>query len=324
MIKKIFITGGLGLIGKELVKNLNNYKYNLIITDVKNQIKRHKTFIKSYKSSKIKFLECDITNKKKLLQITKNQDCIIHLAAMLGVKNTEKNIEKCWKINAQGTENVTEICKTNNIKRLIFSSSSEVYGESITKTISEKNDLLGQNIYACSKIAAENLILKSQFENKKLNFTILRLFNTYGTGQVAKFFIPNICKAIKENKNITINGDGSQMRSYAHASDIADAIKKCIQNKKSKNKIYNVGNPNEKLSLNQVLKIANNIKQIKKKIYYKKDFKKSDRNKNREIFFRVCNIDKIKNDLRFKIKISLKDGLKNIIESKIKIYSDWP
>ena len=243
---------------------------------------------------------------------------------MLGVKNTEKNIEKCWKINAQGTENVTEICKTNNIKRLIFSSSSEVYGESITKTISEKNDLLGRNIYACSKIAAENLILKSQFENKKLNFTILRLFNTYGTGQVAKFFIPNICKAIKENKNITINGDGSQMRSYAHASDIADAIKKCIQNKKSKNKIYNVGNPNEKLSLNQVLKIANNIKQIKKKIYYKKDFKKSDRNKNREIFFRVCNIDKIKNDLRFKIKISLKDGLKNIIESKIKIYSDWP
>ena len=324
MIKKIFITGGLGLIGRELIKKLSNLKYNLVVIDIKKQIKRHKNFIETYKSSKTKFLECDVTNKKKLVKLTKKQDCIIHLAAILGVENTEKNIEKCWRINTHGTENIVEICKINNVKKLIFSSSSEVYGESKTKTISEKNALLGRNIYACSKIAAENLILNNELSQKNFTFTILRLFNTYGTGQVAKFFIPNICKAIKDNKSIIINGDGSQIRSYAHASDIAEAIKKCIINKKSNNKVYNVGNPDEKLSLNQVVKIANSIRKIKKKIYYKKNFRKSDRNKNREIFFRVCNIDKIKNDLNFKIKISLSDGLKSIIDSNVKIYSDWP
>ena len=135
MIRKILITGGLGLIGKELVKNLNNFDYELTVTDLKKQLIRYKNFIKLYKSSKIKFLECDVTNLKKVVHFSKKQDCIIHLAAMLGVKNTETNIKKCWEINTHGTENIIEAYNINKVKKLIFSSSSEVYGESLTDFI---------------------------------------------------------------------------------------------------------------------------------------------------------------------------------------------
>ena len=324
MIKKIFITGGLGLIGKELIKNLDNFDYELTVTDLNKQLKRYKNFIKLYKSSKIKFLECDVTNLKKLIHLSKKQDCIIHLAAMLGVKNTEKNIEKCWKINTHGTENVVEAYNINKVKKLIFSSSSEVYGESLTEFISEKNDLLGRNIYACSKIAAENLILNNQFKNRNYNYTILRLFNTYGQGQVANFFLPNICKSIKENKEIIINGNGKQLRGYAYASDIAEAINLSIKNKISKNKTYNVGNSKEKYSLQGVLKILQKIKKIKfNQIKYKKKFYKSDRTQNREIYKRVCDLNKIKKELNYDPKISLKEGLKKVLSKENIIYSDW-
>ncbi len=324
MTKNIFITGGLGLIGKELIKNLNNFDYKLTITDLKKQLIRYKDFINSYKSPKIKFLECDIRNLKKVVYYSKEQDCIIHLAAMLGVKNTEKNIKKCWNVNTHGTENIIQACNINKIKKLIFSSSSEVYGESLTDFISEKNDLLGRNIYACSKIAAENLILNNLTKNKKFSYTILRLFNTYGQGQVAKFFIPNVCKAINENKEITINGNGRQLRGYAYASDIAEAINLSIKKKISTNKIYNVGNSKEKYSLKAVLNVLRKIKKIdSNKIKYKKKFINSDRTQNREIYNRICNINKIKKELNYSPKISLKSGLEKVLDKKNKIYSNW-
>tara|TARA_B100000787_G_C16177165_1_gene289680 strand:+ start:839 stop:1813 length:975 start_codon:yes stop_codon:yes gene_type:complete len=324
MIRKILITGGLGLIGKELVKNLNNFDYELTVTDLKKQLIRYKNFIKLYKSSKIKFLECDVTNLKKVVHFSKKQDCIIHLAAMLGVKNTETNIKKCWEINTHGTENIIEAYNINKVKKLIFSSSSEVYGESLTDFISEKNDLLGRNIYACSKIAAENLILNNVIKNKKFNYTILRLFNTYGQGQVAKFFLPNVCKSIKENKDIIINGNGDQLRGYAYASDIAEAINLSIKNKISENKIYNVGNSKEKYSLRGVLSVLQKIIKIDfNKIKYKKKFYKSDRTQNREIYKRVCNINKIRNELNYNPKISLKAGLEKVLSKKNIIYNNW-
>jgi UDP-glucose 4-epimerase len=323
MIRKIFITGGLGLIGKELIKNLNDSDYELTVTDLKKQLVRYKDFIRLYKSSKVKFLECDITNLKKVVYYSKKQDCIIHLAAMLGVKNTETNIQKCWDTNTHGTENIVEACNINKVKKLIFSSSSEVYGESLTNFISEKNELLGRNIYACSKIAAENLILNNVIQNKNFNYTILRLFNTYGQGQVAKFFIPNVCKSIKENKEIIINGNGKQLRGYAYASDIAEAINLSIKNKISKNKIYNVGNSKEKYSLRAVLDVLKKIRRIDfNKVKYKKKFFKSDRTQNREIYKRVCNINKIKRELNYKPKISLRAGLEKVLSKKNIIYNN--
>jgi UDP-glucose 4-epimerase len=321
MIKKIFITGGLGVVGKELIKLLIQDNYNLICIDTRKQISRNFNFIQK---NKVKVYACDILDKKKILRLSKKQDCIIHLAAMLGVKNTETNIKKCWMVNVAGTQNIIDAYNSNKIKKIVFSSSSEVYGEATVDLIDENQPLLGRNIYACSKIAAENIILNNRLVNKSTNYTIFRLFNTYGQSQVAKFFIPKICKSLRENKKIIINGNGKQIRGYSYASDIAKAIKSSISKNISKNKIYNVGNSKEAYNLNTVLKLLSKIKKIRKnQVLYKKNFANSDRNKNREIFNRLCNLKKIEKELGFKAEIKLSNGLKMVMSKTNKIYNGW-
>jgi nucleoside-diphosphate-sugar epimerase len=323
-IKNIFITGALGLVGRELVKSLLKEEYKLTCIDLKKQINRNKKFIKESKNKNLKFIQCDILDKKKIHKITKNQDCIIHLAAMLGVENTEKRIKKCWDINVHGVQNIIDAYNKNKIKKIIFSSSSEVYGEAKKIYIDEQQPLLGRNIYACSKIAGENIILNNQIKNKKTDYTIFRLFNTYGQGQVAQFFIPKICKLLREGKKIIINGKGNQIRGYSYASDIANGIKLSISKPISRNKIYNIGNSYEVYSLLGVLKKLNEIKNFNRaNIIHRRDFKRADRNEDREIFKRICNTNKIRKELGFVKKIKLIDGLKMTICPKNKIYNFW-
>ena len=264
--KNILITGGLGLIGKSLIKVLIK-DFNLKILDTSPQIKRHKDYINKFHKNEIKFISCNILNKNKLNKRFNNIDIVIHLAAMLGVKNTESNKDLCWKINATATHHIVNACIKNNVKKLIFSSSSEVYGEQqTTKKISESCPLLGHNIYASSKISAENFI-RTKLKKSKTKYTILRLFNTYGEGQVAQFFISKLCYSAINNKIFVVNGNGKQIRSYAYSSDIAMGIKKCIEKKITDGKIYNIGNSNEAFSLKQVIGLTSKL--FKKKIKIK-------------------------------------------------------
>ncbi len=324
MTRKVLITGGLGLIGKELIYKLSKKKLKLTIIELGSAIKRNKNFINNIQNTNISFIKCNILDLKKLEKFSKEHDSLIHLAAMLGVENTENNIKKCWDINALGTQNVISACNKNKIKKLIFTSSSEVYGESATNKINENNKLFGRNIYACSKIAAENMIFNNRLLNSNFNFTILRVFNTYGLGQVAKFFIPKICKAARENKKIIINGNGNQIRGYAFASDIADAIVLSLFKKISKHKIYNVGNSKEKYSLKEVIQVINKIVKVNKnKIIYDKKYVFNDRLEEREIYNRVCDLKKIRKDLSYSPKVTLKEGLKKVLDKKNIIRSTW-
>ena len=322
MVKnKILITGGAGMIGKALIHVLQK-NYSLTVLDKRSQIKRNENFIKTFNPKKVKFHSLDILKKKELNKYFKNVKYVIHLAAMLGVKKTEKNKKNCWKVNFIGTKNVTEACLTNKVERLIFSSSSEVYGEQrLKKKIKETNPLLGSNIYALSKIEAEKFIIKF-LKNKTTKYTIARLFNTYGVGQVAQFFIPKLCHAAKYNKQFTINGDGKQIRSYAYVSDIATGIEKSLTSKNAENNIYNIGNSKEIFSLKDVIYLLEKIKKKNIKILFSKDFKAGDRKKNREIFQRICDTTKARIDLKYVPKVKLKTGLLKVLNQK-KIFLNW-
>ena len=130
--QKILITGGAGMIGKALIRIL--YKnYSLTVLDKKSQIKRNKKYIKNFKKKGVNFNSIDILEKKKLNKFFRNIKYVIHLAAMLGVSKTEKKKYNCWKVNFVGTKNVVEASASNNVQRIIFSSSSEVYGEQKSK-----------------------------------------------------------------------------------------------------------------------------------------------------------------------------------------------
>jgi dTDP-glucose 4,6-dehydratase len=321
--KKIAITGALGLIGKELIRILCNKNYEIVAIDLKGQMLRHKKLIKNYSDMDIKFISCDI-NSNKIIKVTENCHSIIHLAAMLGVENTENDKKKCWHVNATGTQNILKACKINNINHMIFSSSSEVYGEQVFKKIDEDHPLLGNNIYAMAKIASENLIKTFKNNNKKFNYCNLRLFNTYGAGQVAKFFISKSCYNIKKKRAIIVNGNGTQLRGYCYSSDTAYYIYLCLKNfKKVKNLTLNVGNSKEVYGLIDLVKVMEKIKNKKVIYFLDKKFKKTDRKPNREIFNRICDTRKIISKVNFNPRVNIIDGIEKVLSQKI-IYPNWP
>ena len=321
MLNKILLTGGAGLIGKSLASELLKNNYKVSILDLPKQVSRNKKFFKSNPS--IRVFRGSITNSKVCVNAAKNIDCIIHLAAMLGVKNTDNNQNGCIKINVEGTENILKASIKNKIKRFIFISSSEVYGEPKKNPIKETDKLYGKSIYAISKLIGEKLVKKYCDKNKKMKFNILRLFNTYGEGQVAQFVIAKFIKDSKKNREIIINGNGNQIRSYAYSNDVAMGIQKLLLSKNTLNKTYNLGNSNEVISLKQLAKKIRYLSKTKIKIKILNNFNNSDRDKTRETYKRHCSTIKAKKDFGYNPKTKLITGLQRMYNQKI-IYNFWP
>jgi len=302
----ILITGSEGLIGKELVTRLLNSNHKLICIDLKK---------KNFKSKNIIYLKKNLLKKKELLNSLKGKkiDLIIHLAAFLGVKKSEKYEIECLETNIISTRNVLDICKKLKIRRIIFSSSSEVYGNLYKRAMKEEDSLSPVSAYGVSKVCCETYI-KAYAKKKIINYNIVRFFNIYGNNQKKDFVISKFAKLISKNREIEIFGSGNQIRSYCHVEDAVEGLIKIIKRGK-KNTIYNIGNNLEPVNLKTLVNFFQKFikKKIKKKFI---TFDKSDRAFQREIFFRVPNIEKIKRDTDYQPRIKLAEGLKKIINNE--------
>jgi UDP-glucose 4-epimerase len=298
----ILIIGSEGLIGETLQQKLIKKKIKLFCFDI----------LKKTNIPNVKFIKGSIENLKVLYQKTKGKkiDIVIHLAAFLGVENTEKDKLKCLNINILGTKNVLDFCVKKKIKKIIFSSSSEVYGEGGKKYLKEDFFLKPKSVYGITKVVNEEYI-KGYCKNYKLDFNICRFFNIYGAKQKAEFVIPKFIKKIKKNQPVTIFGNGNQIRSFCYVDDAANALIKLIFSKKN-NKIYNIGNNLEPIKMFNLAKLI--YKLANKKVKIKKiSFNNSDRSSKREIYERKPDITKAIKELNYKPKIKLKDGLKKVL-----------
>jgi len=167
----------------------------------------------------------DVRSPYSCLKATENKDLVFHLAAFISVPESIKNPDLCHKINIDGTRNVLEGCRKNNVKTFIYSSSSAVYGNK-NDVCSENDPLNPQSPYAESKRASE-LLCQEYAVTHGLNTGILRYFNVYGQRQnpngpyaavVARF-----TQQLKNGEPLTIFGDGSQTRDFIHVSHVAQA-----------------------------------------------------------------------------------------------------
>lgn len=301
----ILVTGSEGLIGRALVKKLLSYNHKVICLDLKK---------KNYTNSKnVLFLKKNLLNKKELLLSLKNKkiNLVIHLAAFLGVKKSELFELECLETNIMGTKNLLEVCKILKIKRIIFSSSSEVYGNLYKREMREEDPLSPVSAYGVSKMCCETYI-KAYAKNFLTNYNIVRFFNVYGNYQKEDFVISKFAKLITKNKIIKIFGNGTQVRSYCHVSDAVDGLIKIIY-KGKRNTIYNIGNNLEPINLIDLVKCFEKL--IKRKVRKKFiPFENSDRSLKREIFYRIPDIKKISKDTSYKPVIKLEEGLRNILK----------
>jgi nucleoside-diphosphate-sugar epimerase len=304
MKKKCLITGGAGMIGLTTAKLLLEKGFNVHIFDLAEQIVKVNKKI----PKEIQIHQGSILDYKALKQSMKKCEIVFHFAAMLGVANTESDKYSCLNINAHGTNNALKAAAANKVDRFIFASSSEVYGEPLKNPIDETHITQGKTIYGITKLMGEQYCLAYK-QKYGLNYTILRFFNTYGPGQKNNFAITKFISLAKQGRKITINGNGNQLRSYMYVTDAAEAATKACTSKKAKNKILNIGNGTENITLVKLVQLISKTVGSKKKFILDKEFKNADRSANREIFKRYCSSKKAQNLLNWKPKVKLTNGI---------------
>lgn len=304
---KILVTGGAGFIGKYLVKTLLKNHEVTIFDNFTNSTKESISYLEDLG---VKIIEGDINNNQEIHHAAKDQQLVIHLAAKISVIDSIKNPHLTFETNVNGTKNVLESCKINNIKKLIVASSAAVYGEgSELLKVSEEYDTNPISPYGRSKLQMENIIKEFSINNE-LNCIILRFFNIFGIGQTDEYagVITKFIKCINDNTPLEIYGDGNQVRDFVAIEDIVELILKIINyEQNNKIEIFNVGNETSK-----IIDLANLVINIGK-IKIEKIFKET---KEGDIRFSSSSYDKAQKILEYNPKISLENGIKKIFYDK--------
>lgn len=313
-LMRLLITGGCGFIGSnfinhyfynsnlELLVNIDALYYCAKIENVNQDIRNN---------SKYKFIKGNLQSFDLINHIINDYQIthIIHFAAQSHVDNSFTNSIQYTLDNIVGTHNLLEVCRIyGKIIKFIHVSTDEVYGESMLerneKHKTEESILCPTNPYAATKAGAE-LLAQSYHHSFNLPIIITRGNNVYGKNQYPEKLIPKFIKLLRENKKVTIQGDGSCMRSFLHVSDVVNAFE-IILDRGIIGEIYNIGcDENMEYSIMDIAKFL--IKNIKNSDDYNKYIEYiEDRPFNDKRYY-ISN-QKLK-DLGWKIKINLLEGI---------------
>ncbi len=306
-MKKILITGATGFIGSHLCELMVRKNFKVIAFDRYNPNYNLGNLSKSKYKNDIEFIFGDIRDYDSVVKASKNVDFIFHLAALIGIPYSYNSPLAYIKTNVEGTYNVLESSKNNNIEQTIISSTSEVYGSAQYLPMDEKHPLVGQSPYAASKIAADQLTL-SYFRSFKTPVKIIRPFNTFGPRQSSRAVIPTIINQCLNEKVIKL-GNTKPRRDYIYVEDTAKAYLEILKNKNLLGKIINVGTGND-YSIKEISNKIQKILNIKKKI---KIQKKRQRKDSSEVSHLKCDNSFLKANTNWKKSNSFESHLRQTI-----------
>lgn len=301
---KILVTGGAGFIGSHLVKFLVNTGNEVVVLD--NLLRGNK--IDKDIFEKITFVKDDIRNYEVVNTVSKKCDYIFHFAAVLGVDIVADNPVETMDTEVIGMKNVVDAALLNNIKKVIYASTSGIYGHSaIERSVTETIQVDPRTSYAMAKRYNE-IYLKAAYEEKGLNSISVRFFNVYGSKQDNRMVVPRFFEQALRNEPLTVFGNGHQTRDFTY---IDDTIKACILLTEKVNgcEIFNVANENE----SNIYDLAVLIKEITNS---KSEIILVDAPKKRydyEVERRFGSSQKLLNAVGFKPNTKLRDGLKEIL-----------
>ncbi len=304
-MRKILVTGGAGFIGSALVKKL--------LTDIENKIVVVDNLLTGHRdklppnSDRLRFIKSDVNNRRDLSDImtTYKFDYVFHYAAVVGVHRTLENPVMVLE-DIEGIKNILELSKNTGVKRIFFSSSSEVYGEPVEFPQNEDTTPLNSRLpYAIVKNVGEAFV-RSFYNEYGLPYTIFRFFNTYGPAQSKDFVISKFLLAAKQNKDITIYGDGSQTRTFCHIDDNIDATVKIAYDDAYINCVVNIGNSIER-PIKEVAEKVIELTNSKSKLTYLPPLKEGDMTR------RKPDTEKMMKVLGRPL-LTLEEGLKKLIE----------
>ena len=241
-MKKILITGAEGFIGSHLTEYLVREGFNVkafVLYNSFNSWGWLDTLPKDIKENFEVFCG-DIRDPHGVKEAMKNCDTVLHLAALIAIPYSYHSPDTYIETNIKGTLNVLQAARDLGVKRIIHTSTSEVYGTANFVPITEDHPLLGQSPYSASKIAADQLAY-SFFASFDLDIVIVRPFNTYGPRQSARAVIPTIISQIASGEREIKLGAVSPTRDFSYISDTVDGFVTAMKSHKGSGEFINLG-----------------------------------------------------------------------------------
>ena len=300
---KILVTGCCGFIGSHFTEKLLSVGHEVFGIDNMND----------YYEPNIKYKNLEILEsydrfifKKEDIRDTKiidewEPEIVCHLASMAGVRYSIKNPKLYFDVNVNGFINILEQCVKNKVKKIVYASSSSVYGLNKKLPFSEEDKIESCNSpYACSKLSMEQ-IAKTYFQLYEISSIGLRFFTVYGPRGRPDMAIDKFLRAIHNQEKITKYGNGETSRDYTYISDIVDGIYNSVLRKEKDYQIYNLGNSNS-ITLNDFISECEKVVGKKAKIENLGD-------QLGDVPHTYADISKAKRDLNFDPKIKISEGL---------------
>lgn len=320
IMKKILITGVAGMIGSHLLDCLIEKNYEIIGID-NFSFGKMENIKANLGNNRFKFYRVDVRDFETLKILTRDVDTIVHLAAVKKIAESDSSMATL-KVNEQGSENIFKTARMWGSK-VIFASTSDVYGMSSDLPFREDGDLLlGPSMikrwsYAVSKLYSEQMAF-AYYKDYSVPIVILRYFGGFSPRSSFSWsggHIPIFVDAILNDREVTIHGDGTQSRSMAYVDDLIEGTVLAMENEKAVGEVINLGNDEEMSIIDTaylIHKIASTGKEIKLKYIKMEDVF----GKYKDILRRKPDLKKAKSLLGYEPKTNMEEAIKKIIEHR--------
>lgn len=307
--KNIFITGGAGFIANTLIRSL--IEENKIT--VYDNFTRDTLTGSGYTSHpNITVVKGDVLDYPSLEKAMKGADVVVHAAAIAGIDTVVKDPVNTMRVNMLGTANALQAAMVNGVKdRVVDFSTSEVFGPMAFRVSEEMQTVSGSAgegrwTYAVSKLAGEHLA-HAYYNQYKLPVVTVRPFNVYGPGQTGEGAIQIFIKKALLNEDITIHGDGAQIRAWCYVDDFVDCLFRCIENPNAIGHSFNIGNARAVITILGLAQTVCRVLKSDSKINFVPPL-------SADIAVRIPSVDKSEEILGFKAKTDLEEGILNTAE----------
>ncbi len=308
----ILITGGAGFIGSSLADKLLSAGNRLLVIDNLNNYYdlklKKQNIVSNLGNPDYTFYEGDICDKELTARIfaANEIDYVVHLASLSGVRHSFKCPFEYLKNNIVGTRNLLEQMRNNKVGKIVFASSSSVYGECNAEKFREDAGIESPvSPYAVSKLACER-ILRAYSKSYGISAICLRLFSVYGPRQRPDLVVRKFVNLINEDKPVPVYGNGKTVRDYTYIDDIVSGICAAINYDKSLYEVINLG-AGKPISLEEVIDTI-------EKVLGKKAKRQNLPMQRGDVYKTASDITKAYKLLNYEPKISFEDGIRNFIQ----------
>lgn len=304
---RVLVTGGAGFIGSHLVEKLIDLGATVCVIDTMlcgNKIAG------LTEGNNLSVHRLDVTDIQAIAPLFKGQDMVFHLAAVVGVEETQDEPVDLLNVEVIGTSNVISLSAMNKVKRFVFASSSEVYGDSV-KPMVEEGPFNPKSTYALTKLIGEHFCM-AYYQKFGLEHTSLRYFNAYGPRQDGRFVLSRFVTRALAGQEILIYGDGKQTRDFTYIEDTVHMTLLAGIMDTGINQVLNFGTGKD-VSINMLADMVLTSLNLKGKV--KTKYVDYDRRRSLEIevFNRIADTTKAETLLAYKPITDLESGLQKCI-----------